>query len=330
MPGGKLRVGIIGLGHIGRVHLAALSALKGLRAVAVCDSNDRLVDLAPDGVQFFSDAEAFFRFPMDVVVVATPNEAHGKIAARAVRHGHSVIVEKPAAGSLAELDQLLAAAANGQTSLFFAFHAAHGKEVVWARDWVARQVRELGPVTAFASSFVDPYATPDGGLKPAASSLENAWRDSGVNALSVLAEFIAPSDLAISQTTVRGSSKGGVPIDVAVALSIVSAGAAQGTGSIVTRWSTDTDHKQTYVEFGKAGVGLLLDHSAQTVELQAAGGREIVADFSATGDRLLNHYLGLFSTYSTAPVSPEKLEAGRDIHELLFQAAEEIEGLVQA
>lgn len=307
--------------------MAALAALNGLAPVAVCDRDDALSVLAPDGVAFFSDEEAFFNFDMDVVVVATPNFTHGQVAYKAMRRGYPVIVEKPAARSLAELDNLLSAA-TARTPLFFAFHAAHGREVTWAKDWLGRQAKNIGPLTGFEATFVDPYATATGRLKTEAGSLENAWRDSGINALSVLAEFVEPALLSITHVTATRLTSGGIPLDALVRFSINATHAHEtGVGTIATQWTSDINQKQTHLIFGRAGIELKLDHTKQRVTRVADGKEEIVADLSHTGERLLNHYLGLFSTYAeaNAPASTA-VAAGRRLHELLFEAAEKIEG----
>ncbi len=54
--------------------------------------------------------DAIVRPDVDVVVVATTNDALTPIAIAAVEAGKHVLVEKPAARSVAELDRLIAAA----------------------------------------------------------------------------------------------------------------------------------------------------------------------------------------------------------------------------
>lgn len=327
MPAEKLRVGIIGLGHIGRVHLAALRKLSGFRVSAICDQDPRLADLAPEGTPFFNDPAAFFSCSLDVIVVATPNHTHGRFALQAMSHGYPVIVEKPAAESLVELDAMLAAAKAG-TPIDFAFHAAHGREVVWTRQWLREEGSYMGPVTGFNSLFIDPYAGAQGGVTAAAASLGDAWLDSGINALSVLSGFIDMSSLNLVGTDVRRRSENGVVIDLAARFNFPTPGSTNsGLGVIATRWTKRANNKQTRLDFGMADKSILLDHSAQIVALrEPENGTKILADFSGSGERLFNHYLGVFSAYAARKGEPDGAAdgtAGRRLHEILFAVASE-------
>jgi predicted dehydrogenase len=105
-------VAIVGCGLIGRKRAAALA---GARLVACADVNrDRAEALArSSGALATADwREAVDRPDVDLVVVATMNDALAAISRGAVEAGKHVIVEKPAARSVAELDPVIAAAAS--------------------------------------------------------------------------------------------------------------------------------------------------------------------------------------------------------------------------
>jgi predicted dehydrogenase len=103
----NLRVALIGCGLIGQKRLNLLP--PGSVTVA-CDTQlDRAKKLAaqsPGCLATASVAEAVSRPNVDVVVIATINSALAPIALQAVRQGKHVLVEKPAAVNLAELEEL--------------------------------------------------------------------------------------------------------------------------------------------------------------------------------------------------------------------------------
>ncbi len=108
------RFAIVGCGLIGRKRLASLA--PGQLAVA-CDLDlsraEALVKSAPaDGARATVSVEDAVNDPaVDAVIVATLNGALAAVTTAAVRAGKHVLVEKPAAISLAEIDGIIEAAA---------------------------------------------------------------------------------------------------------------------------------------------------------------------------------------------------------------------------
>ena len=106
-----LRVAVVGAGHLGRHHARILSTLEGARLVAVVDTTaDRAAEAA---VEAGARACTNFRDVLDAVqavIVAVPTELHREVALPFLERGIGVLVEKPIARSLAEADDLVAAA----------------------------------------------------------------------------------------------------------------------------------------------------------------------------------------------------------------------------
>ena len=104
---------IVGCGLIGRKRAAALG---GARLVACADlDRDARRGAGADraGRRRRTDdwRAAVARADVDIVVVATTNDALAEIARAALEAGKHVLVEKPAARNVAELEPLIAAAA---------------------------------------------------------------------------------------------------------------------------------------------------------------------------------------------------------------------------
>ena len=64
---GDLRVGLVGLGAMGRNHARVLGELDGVKLVAIADpSRDALASVAGDGVATFEDPERLSSYPAAV------------------------------------------------------------------------------------------------------------------------------------------------------------------------------------------------------------------------------------------------------------------------
>ncbi len=107
-----LRVAVIGVGHLGRHHARILSGLDGVRLVAVVDLIRERADEAAraTGARACTDFREVLD-EVDAVTVAVPTVSHREIGQRCLERGVGVLVEKPMAASVAEADDLLAAAA---------------------------------------------------------------------------------------------------------------------------------------------------------------------------------------------------------------------------
>jgi len=108
-----LRVGLAGLGSMGRNHLRILSGRRDLRLVAVADPVPQALAaaVAASGAQGFDEpltmlAEA----ELDAVVIAAPTMAHLPIALAAIERDIAVLIEKPLAATTDEALRILAAA----------------------------------------------------------------------------------------------------------------------------------------------------------------------------------------------------------------------------
>src|SRR5687767_12222946 len=106
-----LRVAVVGVGHLGRHHARILSALDGVKLVAVVDTAPgRAAEIASaSGAQALEDFRELFG-KVDAVSIAVPTERHHEVALPFLEQGVGVLVEKPMARTLEEADAMLAAA----------------------------------------------------------------------------------------------------------------------------------------------------------------------------------------------------------------------------
>ncbi len=109
---GGPRVAVVGVGHFGRHHARVLSALPGVRLEAVVDIDPARAKAAAAevGTAFACDVSSLGG-RVDAVTLAVPTASHYAVALPLLERGVSVLVEKPIARSVAEADELIAAAA---------------------------------------------------------------------------------------------------------------------------------------------------------------------------------------------------------------------------
>ena len=109
-----IRVGLAGLGSMGRNHLRILSSISGASLVAVADPVAEAVAAATAGSEargFGDPLEMIASADLDAVVIAAPTTAHVDLAQAAIARGLAVLVEKPLAASVADAQGIVDAAA---------------------------------------------------------------------------------------------------------------------------------------------------------------------------------------------------------------------------
>jgi predicted dehydrogenase len=93
-----IRTALIGLGVIGRVHIAAVESLQNAVLAAVCDTDPSKKSLVPAGTPFYTDYEEMFRRETpDVVHICLPHFLHYPLARAAAEAGFNIFAEKPLA-----------------------------------------------------------------------------------------------------------------------------------------------------------------------------------------------------------------------------------------
>ncbi len=115
-PAGErtLRVGLAGLGSMGRNHLRVLGTRPGCVLAAVADPvpDTLAAAVASSGAQGFSEPLAMIaEAELDAVIIAAPTTAHISLALAAIERGAAVLVEKPLAATVEDARQIVAVAA---------------------------------------------------------------------------------------------------------------------------------------------------------------------------------------------------------------------------
>ncbi|CAN5745496.1 Gfo/Idh/MocA family oxidoreductase [soil metagenome] len=144
MQGEGIKFIIVGCGLIGRKRLASLP--KGSLAVA-CDLDfaraEELAALA-DGAVVARSLEEALKHEAQAVIVATLNNALAPITTQALRAGKAVLVEKPAAISQGEVEEVLALAQEKRLPVRVGYNHRFHPALLKARELVDSGV--LGPL----------------------------------------------------------------------------------------------------------------------------------------------------------------------------------------
>ena len=110
----KLRVGIVGVGRFGRLHLAALRQMPNCSVEAIADVNARLLRQVSRTHRIdrtYPNAMAMIRSAdLDAVDIVSDEATHGGFVLAALKHGKHVFVEKPLATGYREAREIEALA----------------------------------------------------------------------------------------------------------------------------------------------------------------------------------------------------------------------------
>jgi predicted dehydrogenase len=104
----RLRVGVVGVGHLGQHHARILASLPDVELVAVADSRPEQAQAIADrfGTRAVSDYHQLLD-RVDAVSIAVPTVLHREVAGTFLSRGIPAMVEKPLAGSLCEAELLV-------------------------------------------------------------------------------------------------------------------------------------------------------------------------------------------------------------------------------
>jgi UDP-N-acetylglucosamine 3-dehydrogenase len=108
----ELRVGLAGLGSMGRNHLRVLGTRSNVRLAAIADPSPEALAAATaqTGAAWFEEPLAMIaEAELDAVVIAAPTTSHLPLALAAIGRGIAVLVEKPLAPTVDEALEIVAA-----------------------------------------------------------------------------------------------------------------------------------------------------------------------------------------------------------------------------
>jgi predicted dehydrogenase len=106
-----LKVGVLGAGHLGKIHLRLLHQSEKYQLVGFYDENQEYAQkiAAEYGYTHFKTIATLIH-AVDVIDIVTPTLSHYKCAKVAIKSGKHVFIEKPIATTVAEAEEIIALA----------------------------------------------------------------------------------------------------------------------------------------------------------------------------------------------------------------------------
>ncbi|GIX07748.1 MAG: oxidoreductase [Candidatus Poribacteria bacterium] len=130
-----IRVGIIGIGFMGKTHFDAYKGVQGAQVTAICTRSQKklngdwsdiqgnfgdrggIVDLS--GIKKYREIDAILADPeIDLVDICLPTALHKEVTLKAFQAGKHVFLEKPIAVRLEDADEMVAAAKRAGKKFF--------------------------------------------------------------------------------------------------------------------------------------------------------------------------------------------------------------------
>ena len=148
MKAGRVRVGVVGCGIWGQMHVRAYLQHPSVDLVGVCDTDKAGAQRTARDFGIpkpFTNLDDLLNERLDAISVATPDNAHADIVIKAAGHGVHVLVEKPLATTLEECRRMLAAAKKSGVYLMVDWHNRWNPP--YHEAWRSVRNGELGDVS---------------------------------------------------------------------------------------------------------------------------------------------------------------------------------------
>lgn len=103
-----LKAGVLGAGHLGKIHLRLLQQSKKYDLVGFFDPDEIQAKKVVDefGYRFFENINDLIE-QVDVVDIVTPTLSHFEVAKKAIEKGRHIFIEKPITKTLQEAEKLI-------------------------------------------------------------------------------------------------------------------------------------------------------------------------------------------------------------------------------
>ena len=161
----KLKIGIVGLGNISRVHREAYRQNPDVELYAFCDINEERLNAEADAwciTHRYTDVEEMVRdLPeLDAVSICVWNCNHAKCAIAALNAGKHVLCEKPIAKTVEEAEAMVAAAERNNRLLMVGFCCRFGTDAALIRQFAEKDY--FGEIYYAKASYLRRNGNPGG------------------------------------------------------------------------------------------------------------------------------------------------------------------------
>lgn len=182
-----VKIGLIGAGNIGKVHLEAYKNVENAKVVALCDINEEILNETGDkfGIEqrYTSVDEMLKNVELDAADVCVWNCSHAECTIKALNAGLDVLCEKPMAMSAEEAEEMQATADKNGKLLMLGFVTRFSKEATIAKDFIDQGY--LGDIYYAKAQYMRRNGNPSGWFSDKARSGGGPLIDIGVHPLDL-------------------------------------------------------------------------------------------------------------------------------------------------
>jgi predicted dehydrogenase len=262
-----IRLAIIGYGKIARdAHLPALTKHGGYELKAVVTRGGQ----TPEGVRCFPDAGemlAAMKGEIDAVTISTPPEPRYAIARQCLDAGLDMLLEKPPATTLGQIQELAVDCEKAGRVLFTTWHSQYAAAVEQARETLAGK-RIAGMRICWHEDVNKYHPGQDWVWGPGGFGVF----DPGINALSIAVKIV-PGRLILDKAVLRVPANRQQPI---IAKLKLSSPVADGPIEATFDWCPTSEDEWTIIVQPVDAPELVLRHGGSEI---SSGGEQQ----SATG-----------------------------------------------
>jgi len=103
-----VKIGVLGAGHLGKIHIKLLKEIEGFELVGFYDSEKENAEKvsAEYGIKAYDDVYELID-NVDAIDIVTPTISHFDCAVDALKKGRHIFIEKPVTNTLEEAEQLI-------------------------------------------------------------------------------------------------------------------------------------------------------------------------------------------------------------------------------
>ena len=220
---------LVGIGKIARdQHIPAITANPDFSLAAAVSRHGKV-----DGVPNFADFDTFLaEGPQAAIALCTPPGIRLEMSLKAIAAGRDLLIEKPPAATLGEIETIISAARDAGVVLFATWHSRFAPAVARARAWIAG--RTVTRITITWREDVRRWHPNQAWIwQPGGFGVF----DPGINALSILTEIL-PGAIHVNSAELEVPSNAFTPI----AARLVMTGVMTGRGAIPV--TADFDWRQ--------------------------------------------------------------------------------------
>ena len=315
------RVGVIGLGAIGRTHIASWKA-NGVTPVAFADAVPAALEatVAEHGGESFSDGVELIRSgKVDIVSICTPPRFHRELVIAAAEAGVAVLCEKPLARTLEDAEAIAEAVERAGT--LFSVGFCHRFEPAIEKLKGMIEGGELGEVITFRNRFAGLMANAhETWFSNPAISGGGALADTSIHSIDLFRYLVGDVASVQAMTSTR-ETEHGPALDVEDSGVMLLRTESGELGVIESSWRTPPG-EWTVTVYGTKGTATV-DYGTGAFRFTNAEGttEDVAVESGSRFDREFAHFLACWRGEAQPRVTVQDgVEANRVLH-LAYESA---------